>query len=70
MIKFLIIKIIKAYQYLISPLFTPSCRFTPSCSQYTLEVIEKHGAIRGSWLSVKRILRCNPWHPGGYDPAP
>jgi hypothetical protein len=69
-IKFLIIKIIKAYQYLISPLFTPSCRFTPSCSQYTLEVIEKHGAIRGSWLSVKRILRCNPWHPGGYDPAP
>jgi len=70
MIKYLIIKLIKAYQYVISPYIAPSCRFTPSCSQYALEVIKKHGVFRGCWLSVKRILRCNPWHPGGYDPAP
>lgn len=64
------IKLIKAYQYLISPLLQPSCRFTPSCSQYAIEVIQRHGVIRGSWFSIKRVLRCNPWHPGGYDPAP
>jgi hypothetical protein len=70
MIKYLLIKAIKFYQYAISPLMAPSCRFTPSCSQYASEVIAKHGTIRGLWLSIKRILRCNPWHPGGYDPAP
>lgn len=70
MIQSVLIRIIKTYQYLISPLLTPSCRFTPSCSQYAQEVIIKHGALRGGWLSIKRILRCNPWHPGGYDPAP
>jgi hypothetical protein len=64
------IRLIKVYQYLISPYLQPSCRFTPSCSQYAIEVIQRHGAIRGSWLSFKRVLRCNPWHPGGYDPAP
>lgn len=70
MIKSVLLKIIKIYQYAISPLSAPSCRFIPSCSQYSIEVIEKHGVIKGSWLSIKRILRCNPWHPGGYDPAP
>jgi len=70
MIQSIFIRLIKTYQYLISPLMAPSCRFTPSCSQYAIEVIAKHGVIRGSWLSFKRVLRCNPWNPGGYDPAP
>lgn len=70
MIKFTIIRLIKTYQYFISPLLAPTCRFTPSCSQYACDVIVKHGVLRGLWLSLKRILRCNPWNPGGYDPAP
>lgn len=70
MIRSLLLQFIKFYQYFISPNLAPSCRFTPSCSQYASEVIMKHGAIKGTWLSAKRVLRCNPWHPGGYDPAP
>jgi putative membrane protein insertion efficiency factor len=66
----IVITLIRGYQYLISPLFTPTCRFTPSCSNYAREVIEKHGVVKGGWLSIKRLLRCNPWNPGGYDPAP
>lgn len=66
----LLIRLISLYQYLLSPLMPPSCRFTPSCSQYAREVITKHGAWRGTWLSIKRVIRCNPWSPGGYDPAP
>ncbi|WP_239250043.1 membrane protein insertion efficiency factor YidD [Candidatus Nitrotoga sp. M5] len=66
----LLIRLISLYQYLLSPLMPPSCRFTPSCSQYAREVITKHGAWRGTWLSIKRVIRCNPWNPGGYDPAP
>lgn len=62
--------LIKGYQYLISPLFPPSCRFTPSCSHYSSEAIIKHGLIRGGWLGIRRLLRCNPWNPGGYDPVP
>lgn len=65
-----IIALIRGYRSLISPLFPPSCRFHPTCSQYAIEAIERFGAIRGSWLAVKRILRCNPFHPGGYDPVP
>ncbi|MFA6902406.1 MAG: membrane protein insertion efficiency factor YidD [Gallionellaceae bacterium] len=68
--KSVLLRLIKLYQYAISPLMAPSCRFTPSCSQYASEAIVKHGALRGSWLSLKRVLRCNPWNPGGYDPAP
>jgi uncharacterized protein len=70
MIKSILLGVIKAYQYAISPLMAPTCRFTPSCSQYAKEVIVKHGVLRGVWLSLKRVLRCNPWNPGGYDPAP
>jgi putative membrane protein insertion efficiency factor len=66
----IVITLIRGYQYLISPLFTPTCRFTPSCSNYAREVIEKYGVVKGGWLSIKRLLRCNPWNPGGYDPAP
>lgn len=62
--------IIKSYRSLISPLFPATCRFQPTCSQYALEAIACYGAIKGSWLAVKRILRCHPFHPGGYDPVP
>ena len=61
---------IRFYQRVISPLTGPSCRFHPTCSHYTAEAIEKYGALRGSWLGVKRIVRCHPFNPGGYDPVP
>ncbi|HRB28541.1 MAG: membrane protein insertion efficiency factor YidD [Pseudomonadota bacterium] len=66
----LIITIIRFYQYFISPLFVPSCRFTPSCSQYVIEAYTKYGFFHGTRLSVWRILRCNPWNKGGYEPVP
>ncbi|MCB9126423.1 MAG: membrane protein insertion efficiency factor YidD [Ardenticatenales bacterium] len=68
--KALLLGLIRFYQRLISPLFPPSCRFHPTCSHYTAEAIEKYGAIKGSWLGVRRIVRCHPWNPGGYDPVP
>lgn len=58
------------YRKWISPLKPPSCRFYPTCSAYALEAVDKHGVIRGGWLSVKRIIKCAPWHPGGFDPVP
>ena len=70
MLKKILIILINGYRRLISPLFPPSCRFQPTCSQYAIEAIEKFGALRGSWLAIKRILRCHPLHPGGYDPVP
>ena len=62
--------LIRGYQLAISPLLGPRCRFYPSCSHYAIEAIETHGALRGSWLTVKRISRCHPWHEGGFDPVP
>jgi putative membrane protein insertion efficiency factor len=66
----ILILIIRAYQYLLSPLMGPSCRFYPSCSCYAQEALERHGVIKGSWLALRRLLRCHPWHPGGVDPVP
>lgn len=59
-----------AYQWTLRPLIGCNCRFHPSCSDYAIEALTGHGAVRGSWLSARRILRCNPWHAGGYDPVP
>lgn len=68
--KTLMIWVIKAYRYLLSPWLGRQCRFTPSCSMYGLQAIEHHGALRGGWLTLYRILRCNPFCAGGYDPVP
>lgn len=70
MIKNLFIILIKGYRLLISPLFPPACRFHPTCSQYAIEALETFGIVQGSCLALKRILRCHPYHPGGYDPIP
>lgn len=61
---------IKVYRRAISPLFPPTCRFYPTCSAYALTAIERHGVVRGGWLALRRIGRCHPWNPGGYDPVP
>jgi uncharacterized protein len=68
--KTIALAIIRFYQKVISPLFPPSCRFTPTCSHYSYEAIQKHGLFRGSWLAIKRIGRCHPFSSGGYDPVP
>ncbi|MBX3071145.1 MAG: membrane protein insertion efficiency factor YidD [Thermomicrobiales bacterium] len=62
--------IIRAYQIVLSPLFPPSCRFYPTCSEYGYEAIAKYGVIKGGWLTIKRVARCNPFCKGGYDPVP
>lgn len=61
---------VRFYRKWISPALPPSCRFTPSCSAYAVEALTTHGALRGTWLTARRLLRCGPWHPGGYDPVP
>ncbi|NLN27400.1 MAG: membrane protein insertion efficiency factor YidD [Firmicutes bacterium] len=66
----LLILLIRFYQRFISPLFPPRCRFTPTCSAYALEALERYGVVRGGWLAVRRVARCHPWNPGGYDPVP
>ena len=70
LLKFLFINIIKIYQRFISPFFPSSCKFSPSCSKYGIEAINKYGALKGTFLTLKRIIRCNPWNKGGYDPIP
>ena len=68
--RFVLKYLIRGYQLAISPLLGPRCRFYPSCSHYAFEAIEIHGAVRGTWLAIKRIGRCHPWHEGGFDPVP
>lgn len=68
--KQLLMFLVRAYQLLVSPVLPPTCRFSPSCSQYSHEAISRHGALKGLWLTIKRVIRCNPWNPGGYDPVP
>lgn len=66
----LLIGLIKIYRLVLSPFIGQHCRFTPTCSCYTMEALEEHGAVRGSWLGLKRLGRCHPWSEGGYDPVP
>jgi len=66
----LALMLVRAYQVLISPMLPPACRFTPSCSHYACSCLADHGFVRGSWLTLRRLSRCHPWHPGGYDPPP
>jgi putative membrane protein insertion efficiency factor len=67
---YLVIFLIKIYQRCISPLLGRNCRFYPTCSQYTLEAVQRYGFAQGCFLGIRRIVKCGPWHPGGYDPVP
>ncbi|MET0930926.1 MAG: membrane protein insertion efficiency factor YidD [Aeromicrobium sp.] len=68
--KLVLIWVLKAYRFAISPLYGQVCRYHPTCSAYALQAVETHGAVRGSWLAGRRVLRCHPWSAGGYDPVP
>ncbi|HEY1038265.1 MAG TPA: membrane protein insertion efficiency factor YidD [Bacteroidia bacterium] len=68
--KFLFIVLVRFYQKAISPHLPASCRFQPTCSQYTIEALQKYGALKGGWLGLKRFMKCHPWGPHGYDPVP
>lgn len=68
--KWLLLKLIRIYQLFLSPVLGSSCRFEPTCSHYTQQAIEEHGALKGTWLGLKRISKCHPWGKGGYDPVP
>ncbi len=68
--KRLLVAILRGYRLLVSPMLGPNCRFHPSCSAYAIEALERHGALRGGWMSFRRVCRCHPWHAGGYDPVP
>ncbi len=67
--KYIFIYVIRAYQLVISPLFPNSCRFYPTCSEYSKQAFESYGVFRGTWMTITRLLRCHPFHPGGYDPV-
>jgi len=68
--KHIFIFIVRIYQKILSPFLPNSCRFEPTCSHYSVEALQKYGAVKGGWMSIKRISRCHPFHPGGYDPVP
>lgn len=68
--KSLLLSVLAVYRYAISPMLGANCRFLPSCSEYAIEAIRRHGSLRGGWLSLRRIARCHPWNPGGHDPVP
>jgi putative membrane protein insertion efficiency factor len=70
MIRGALIAVVKGYRLLLSPWLGSACRFTPTCSLYSIEALERHGAARGSWLTLRRLGRCNPWCEGGHDPVP
>lgn len=70
MFKKFLLSVIRFYQVVISPIKPPSCRFYPTCSHYGLEAVQRFGALKGGWLTLKRILKCHPFHPGGIDPVP
>ena len=65
-----LLALLRFYKREISPSLPPSCRFTPTCSEYAMQAVEKYGALKGGYLAIRRILRCHPFHPGGYDPVP
>jgi hypothetical protein len=70
MMERVLVGLIKLYRFAISPMLGSNCRFTPTCSAYALTALQRHGTIKGSWLAIKRISRCHPWHAGGSDPVP
>lgn len=66
----LLVLLVRGYQVAISPLLPPACRYTPSCSEYAIEALQRYGALKGGWLTTRRLCRCHPFRPGGYDPVP
>ncbi|MDP2183386.1 MAG: membrane protein insertion efficiency factor YidD [Actinomycetota bacterium] len=68
--RWVLVLIVRGYQKVLSPIFPPSCRFTPTCSTYAITSLERYGVLKGGWLSLKRVFRCHPWNPGGHDPVP
>ena len=70
MIARLLIGLVRLYRYLLSPWWGAQCRFTPTCSEFAIEALRRHGALKGAWLAARRVSRCHPWHAGGFDPVP
>ena len=66
----LMLAVVRGYRYLLSPWWGGQCRYTPTCSEYAMDAIHAHGALRGTWLAMRRVSKCHPWHHGGFDPAP